>query len=143
MSRQKTTAEVANLKAEHSSLEREIADWRQWWAELKELGQPHFGEMGARLAQFREHLAAHFAHEESQKALSLVENLPPIMVQQLAELREQHEGLLEELEGLIERLQACEPQFDCWSDARNQFDAFLTRLDAHESAEEAAYSRLK
>jgi chromosome segregation ATPase len=143
MNRQDTRAEVASLKTEHSSLEREIADWRQWWAELKELGRPQFGEMGDRLAQFREHLASHFAHEESQKALNLVENLPPETVRQLAKLRDEHGGLLEELDRLIERLQACKPQFDCWSDARKQFDAFLTRLDTHESAEEAAYGRLK
>lgn len=143
MSRQRTQAEVASLKAEHSSLEREIADWRTWWAELKELGQPHFGEMGNRLAQFREHLAAHFAHEESQKDLGLVEDLPPEAVQRLAELRDEHEGLLEELDQLVQRLRSCEPQFTCWSEARKEFDAFLTRLDDHENAEEAAYGRLK
>ena len=41
------------------------------------------------------------------------------------------------------RLQACDPQFEGWSDARSEFDAFLTRLKAHENAEEAAYRRLK
>lgn len=143
MTRQNTQAEVASLKTEHASLEREIADWRQWWAELKEIGQPHFGEMGNRIAQFREHLAAHFAHEESQKGLSLVKDLPPETVQRLAELRDEHAGLLEELDSLIERLQSCEPQFHCWSDARKEFDSFLTRLDSHENAEEAAYGRLK
>jgi hypothetical protein len=143
MNRQDTRTEVASLKSEHTSLEREIAEWRHWWAELKEMGQPHFGEMGARLARFRGHLAAHFAHEESQKALSLVDDLPPETVRRLAELRDEHSGLLEELDGLVERLQSCQPQFDCWSDAREQFDAFLTRLDAHENAEEAAYGRLK
>lgn len=143
MSRQGTQPEVARLKAEHSSLEREIADWRKWWAELREMGQPHFGEMGARLAQFRTHLAAHFAHEESQKALALVEELPPETVARLAELRDEHSGLLEEIDGLVERLQACQPQFDCWGDARREFDAFLTRLGAHETAEEAAYGRAK
>lgn len=143
MSRQRTQAEVASLKAEHSALEREIADWRTWWSELKEIGQPHFGEMGNRLAQFREHLAAHFTHEESQTVLGLVDDLPPETVERLAELRDEHSGLLEEIDGLVERLKACEPQFDCWSDAGKEFDAFLTRLNAHESAEEAAYSCLK
>jgi uncharacterized coiled-coil DUF342 family protein len=143
MSRQQTRSKIDSLKSEHSSLEREIRDWRKWWAELKEIGKPNFGEMGLRLAQFREHLAAHFAHEESQKGLSLVENLRDETVEQLAGLRDEHASLLEELDRLIEQLQAREPKFSCWGDARKEFDAFLTRLDAHENAEEAVYGRLK
>jgi hypothetical protein len=141
--KRQSKVKTSSLKREHSSLEREIREWREWWSQLKELGQPHFGEMGARLAQFREHLAAHFAHEESQKGLSLLASLPDETVLRLASLRDEHGGLLSEIDGLIERLQAGEPQFSCWSDARNEFDAFLDRLDTHERAEEAAYGRLK
>jgi len=142
MSQQNTQADAARLKSEHASLDREIADWRTWWRELNEMGQPHFGEMGDRLAHFRAHLAAHFAHEESQRGLSLVAELPPESVKRLAQLRDEHGSLMEELDRLIMRLQGCEPEVECWGGAHQEFEAFLGRLDAHENAEEAVLSRL-
>lgn len=143
MTGHRAQADAGSLTTEHSSLNREIADWREWWAELKEMGLPNFGEMGARLARFREHLAAHFEHEENEKSLALVEQLPHETLDRLAQLRDEHAGLLADLDHIVERLQACDPQFEGWSDARSEFDAFLTRLKAHENAEEAAYRRLK
>lgn len=136
MSRKVEIPEAATIKSEHASLNREIADWRQWWEELKEMGQPHFGEMGGRLAQFRAHLVTHIAHEEKLLSESTAE-----VAKQLPRLRDGHAGLLSELDRLIERLRACEPDFECWSAARLDFDRFLDHLQAHEADEERLFAR--
>ncbi len=94
------------LKDQHAALDREISDWRTWWKELSELGQPNFGEMGDRLAQLRENLVAHFAIEESHGSPS-----------RATRLREEHPELIAELEGLIARLHSCEGGFECWGGA--------------------------
>ncbi|MCA9073387.1 MAG: hemerythrin domain-containing protein [Planctomycetaceae bacterium] len=137
-----TESDVAALKREHSSLDDEIAEWREWWGQLRDLGDPHFGEMGDRLAQFREHLAAHFAHEESQGCLSLVMELPDNLVKRIAELRDEHPKLLGELDQLISQLQQCDPQLDCWGKAREEFEGFLDQLNTHEEAEDAFLDQL-
>ena len=128
--------EAATIKSEHASLNREIADWRGWWEELKELGQPHFGEMGGRLAQFRAHLITHINHEES-----LLGEAPAEVAKALPRLQEAHAGLLSELDRLIERLRACEPDFNCWGAARSEFEQFLDHLQAHEADEERLLER--
>lgn len=142
MNRQLTATEVAALKREHASLDDEIFEWRQWWGQLSELGEPHFGEMGDRLAQFREHLAAHFEHEERHGCLSLVLELPDDLVQQTADLRDEHPRLLSELDELITRLRKCDPELDCWGKARDEFEAFLDQLNTHEDSEDAMLDQL-
>lgn len=135
-------AAVAALQKEHTLLDREIADWRAWWRELSEMGIPHFGEMGDRLTRFRDHLAAHFAHEEQQGCLPVVIGLPAGSVKQMAELRDDHSPMLAELDRLIARLQACEPDFGSWRNARQDFEAVLDRLNQHEQAEDHLLDQL-
>lgn len=130
-----TKTSFDELKAEHESLSHEIDDWRKWWGELSQMGWPRFGEMGDRLARFREHLAAHFAHEERLGALPIVSEQSPENVAALAELQDEHRPLLEELQGLIDRLKQCEPDVDCWGNARQEFEVFLGKLYHHEEAE--------
>jgi len=142
MSTSKVKSESAVLRKEHASLDHEIADWRTWWRELSELGKPQFGEMGDRLTHLREHLAAHFAHEESQPGLDLSLNLPPNDVQRMAALRDEHKKLLSELDHIINRLCGCSAEYDCWGKAREDFETFLNRLNAHEEAEEAVLNSL-
>ena len=142
MSQPTSQTDVATLKREHSDLDDEIGEWREWWGQLSQLGDPHFGEMGNRLAQFREHLAAHFAHEESQGCLSLVMELPDDLVRRTAELRDEHPKLLSELDALIARLKQREPEFDCWGNAREEFEDYLDRLNSHEEAEDTLLDQL-
>lgn len=66
---------VRSLKREHTCLNQEISRWREWWAELCEIGLPHFGEMGDRVAHLRDHLINHFKHEENESNLPLVTQL--------------------------------------------------------------------
>lgn len=137
MSQQTLQTEAASLKREHASLIHEIDEWRDWWRELAEMGQPHFGEMGDRLAQFRDHLAAHFAHEKKQDYRAMDAELPVEKAGELARLRVEHAALLDDLDQLVDELQKCEPEIGCWSDARYEFEEFLNRLYAHEDAEDA------
>lgn len=137
MSQPTLQTEAASLRREHTSLIQEIDDWREWWRELNELGQPHFGEMGDRLARFREHLAAHFAHEERQDYRTMDAELSAEKAEQLARLRAEHAALLDDLDQLVNELRQCEPNIACWSDARYEFEEFLNRLNDHEDAEGA------
>jgi len=130
-----TRSEVDELKDEHASLEHEIADWRTWWDELSQMGQPHFGEMAARLERFRDHLAAHFVHEEQIGLLPAVSQLPKETVDTVARLQDEHRPMLAKLNQLIVRLRACGPEIGCWGQARQEFEEFLDQLHQHEEAE--------
>ncbi len=137
-----TNIEAAALRNEHTSLNAEVDEWKQWWGELNEMGDPHLGEMGDRLSQFRDHLAAHFAHEENQGWLSMTMEFPAELVEHVAELRDEHSHLLQDLDSLILQLQQCEPGIDCWGEARQRFEDLLDRLNAHENSEDALWDRL-
>ena len=143
MSRIISELEVAALKREHSALDDEIFKWRQWWEQLNEMGQPHFGEMGDRLAHFREHLSSHFEHEERQGCMSLMKHLPEKGADQAEALRKEHPQLLGELDHLISQLQQCEPAFTCWGSAREEFETFLDQLNSHEESEDALLEQLQ
>ncbi len=124
------SASAHSLEHEHRQLHREIEEWRRWWQELSQLGEPHFGEMGDRLAQFREHLATHFQHEEFRGPLS--GPVPSLAADQVAAIWQEHAQLLAELDDLIRRLHACGSEIGCWGEARQAFETFLDRLHAHE-----------
>jgi hypothetical protein len=137
MSQKGEVSKAETIKAEHTSLDREIAAWRQWWEALDEMGQPRFGEMGRRLAEFQAHLVTHVSHEES-----LLSKASAQFAKELPRLRGDHATLLSELDRLIERLRACEPDFECWGAARRDFEQFLDRLQAHEVDEEQLFERI-
>lgn len=117
------------LIQQHAELEREVADWRTWWRELSDFGQPRFGEMGDRLAGFRERLSRHFQEEEFRGPLAGRSG------DSVAALWRDHALLLADLDRMVERLQACGPDVGCWSGARTDFESFLDRLHAHEGRE--------
>ena len=126
----------------HQSLATEIGEWRQWWEELAEMGEPHFGEMGTRLAQFREHLAAHFAEEENGAFLKLVNMADSQTVNEVARLQDEHKMFLTDLDSLVNRLQACDCDMGNWGNARTEFEDFLDRLNSHEEVEEELNERI-
>lgn len=142
MNQENIQAEVKALRDEHASLDCDIAEWRSWWRQLNEMGDPHFGEMGDRLARFREHLQDHFSHEESDGCLTLATKNSRGLSGQVKQLKSEHPELLDELDELIRRLHACDEEFSCWGQARQDFDAFLDRLNAHEAAEDALLERM-
>jgi len=125
--------ELLSLQQEHDQLEQEVQEWRQWWKELGELGQPRLEEMGARVARFRQHLAAHFQHEEFRGPLA--GPAPSAFAPQIAAVWKEHADLLSELDRLASRLQDSDCQAACWGAARAEFETFLDRLHRHEQFE--------
>ena len=135
-----TTMDTADTKAtsklDHATLDHAIAEWREWWGQLAEIGKPKMDEMACRLAQFREHLEEHFLAEENGGLLSLDEGTPPEDVPKITQLRNEHGAFLTDLDQLITQLQGCRPKIDSWGKAREEFEEFLDRLNCHEEAEE-------
>lgn len=120
---------VLSLEQEHEQLEQEILEWRRWWNELSQLGEPHFGEMGRRLSHFRDRLSQHFQHEEFRGPLA-GRNEP-----ETAGVWREHAQLVGQLDQLVNRLHRCGPDVGCWGQARRDFEEFLDRLHLHEANE--------
>lgn len=126
---------IDRFEKEHADLERQIEEWRSWWRELRELGTPHFNEMGTRLQQLRTHLARHMSREETCEFLKDI-TLDDAHRQASADmLRQQHAELLLRLDELIRRLGSCEPEYSCWGDARQDFEHWLDDLHSLERRE--------
>ena len=127
------------LQNEHERLSREIADLRTWWQELRELGNPHFGEMADRIHAFREHLADHFQHEVRYRERADTTQLSENAQERLAELHAQHDAFLEKLDRLQVALSTCDAGINCWGDAGGAFDAILNELEEHEQDERKVF----
>jgi hypothetical protein len=123
------------FQAEHADLARRVEEWRDWWEELRDLGLPHFNEMGYRLYQFREALAEHMRHEETAPRLRELARLVLGQEGVAGRLWEEHEKLLKRLDEIIERLRACTPSYACWGEARDDFERWLIDLQDHEERE--------
>jgi DNA-binding transcriptional MerR regulator len=120
---------------EQVDLHQKIDEWRAWWKELAEFGDPRFGEMGVRVEEIRNVLAQHFEHEENSDLFKELGETQPGIAQQSQKLLTEHRQFIENLNRLCSRLKASEPDFDFWGDARREFEQFLDHLESHESAE--------
>lgn len=135
-----TTHEIAvELEQEHQALQQEAEEWRQWWRELQDYGQPRFGEMGERIAHFQAHLQSHFQHEETSGPLAEGARVPPALRLHIRKLRIEHGQLLSELAAVIAGLNECGTAFANWGDARQKFEAFLDHLQRHDQEEHALF----
>lgn len=119
----------------HAGLHEEIGEWREWWRQLCEIGQPNFGEMAARMAHFREHLEFHFSEMERGGCASSFTKAEPQISAEIRKLKEEHPVLLKELDAIIEELHSLQPNV-CWGEARQRVEDFLDQLHEHEQAEE-------
>lgn len=129
---------------EHAELNQQIADWRSWWEELQQLGLPHFGEMGDRVARFRETLAAHFHHEEfSGPFADLTETAEPANQLQIKEFWQEHHRILEALDGLVQKLKKCQPEESCWTAARSEFETVIQQFEAQEQREDELLKKIR
>ena len=133
----KEIATKLDLLAEHRELMRKVAELRQWWEQLDELGSPRFGEMGDRLSELREVLATHFADEEEGGYLASALAVAPQFSERAAQLQKQHAEFLQTLERIIADLKAPEPRCQGWNEARLRVEKFLAQLRQHEAAENA------
>lgn len=134
--------ELDRFEREHADLEQQVQAWRQWWCELREMGMPHFNEMGLRLKSFRDQVAEHMRHEEASPYLQDLAHGNPDYQLEAAHLWNDHRRLLHDLDALIARLSACEPVYECWGAARQDFEAWLLALHTHEREETEWMRRL-
>jgi hypothetical protein len=124
------------LSDEHDGLRKQIADLRQFWSEVSQLGRgPQYEEMGHRVHLLRDMLAAHFASEERGGYLSPAIKAAPQFATSARELESQHADFLRILDYFIERLAKCESAYHCWQEVRVDFEDFMQRLDRHEAEE--------
>jgi hypothetical protein len=90
-----------------------------------------------RLGALRQHLAHHFEQEERggymEESLTRMPRLSRAVRAVLAE----HPALLADLDGLLERLAARDSVSESWRQAGRDFEAFASRLLAHERNENA------
>jgi iron-sulfur cluster repair protein YtfE (RIC family) len=139
-----TTHEIVfELEQEHQALQQEVDEWRKWWQELQEFGQPRFGEMGERLAHFQAHMQSHFRHEETSGPLAESANMSPTVQPRIRKLRNEHGQLLSELAAIIAGLSECGTAFANWGDARQGFEAFLNHLQRHDLEEHELFEELE
>ncbi|MBD3676170.1 MAG: hypothetical protein HUJ26_21885 [Planctomycetaceae bacterium] len=120
---------------EQHELHHKINEWRDWWSELSELGEPRFGEMHDRLQLIRQKLRTHFHREEESGFLHENSDLKEKHSEQVTELLSDHRELLSDLDRLCEKLGATESGFVTWGQAKRSFDALLKELDRQEQIE--------
>lgn len=134
------TSEDSQIQAttfhnEQHELHHKVDEWREWWSELSELGEPRFGEMHDRLQLIRNRLKDHFQHEEEAGFIHENSALKAKYQKQLKQLRSDHQQLLSDLDRMCDRLKTAEPELMTWGDAKSDFEQFLIDLDHHEQIE--------
>ena len=90
-----------------------------------------------RLERLREHLARHFAQEEEGGFLEESLARMPRLAGAAREVLAEHPSLLADLDRLLERLAARDIAPGAWRQAGHDFEAFASRLLAHERNENA------
>jgi len=90
-----------------------------------------------RLQELRDHLARHFAQEEGEGFLEESLTRMPRLSQAVREVLAEHPQLLAEIDGLLDRLAARDSGGEAWRQAGRDFEAFASRLLAHERNENA------
>lgn len=127
------------FQSEEHAMHRKIDEWREWWNELSEFGQPRFGEMHDRLRTIRDHLAAHFEHEEQSGFFQRVIEMKPETAGQATSLLSDHQKFLNDLNRLCSRLGSPEPEFESWEQAKQAVEEFLCELEKHEKEEHTLF----
>lgn len=124
------------MSDEHTDIHHQIADLRQFWNEVNQMGHgPKYEEMGDRVREFRENLAKHMAREEQGGYLADAVDNAPQLADSARKLGAEHAEFLKTLDNFIGRLNTCESAYQCWDEVRTEFERFIQRLDQHESAE--------
>ncbi len=124
-------------QSEDRQLKSYMDELREWMNQVNQLGIPHFGEAGSRLASLRQRLQQHFEREDE-----IVQSLAAHFVASdatVAALRansgEDHQLILNRLDSLMKRLHQLEPPFESWLAAMNEIELFVEGLNQHEKDE--------
>ena len=128
----------ARWRQEHDELDQVTGELRQWTYEVGQVGIPHFGEAGDKLAKVRQRLVEHFKREEEigQQLLDDCKNSAEA-ISTCRSASQDHEHLLGRITDLIVRLQQPEAPFESWQQAVREVELFLDALEQHEEHEEA------
>ena len=92
---------------------------------------------GAAMADVLPHTARQFAQEERGGFMEDSLCRMPRLAEAAREVLAEHPALLAELDGLLERLAARDSGGEVWRQAGHDFEAFASRLLAHERNENA------
>lgn len=123
--------------AEDQELRSHIDQMRQWMNEVNQLGIPHFGEAGDRLASLRKRLSQHFNREdEIIESLAANSGDSATAIEDLrSRSQSEHQQLLNRVDELSHRLNLIDPPFSSWTAATQEIEGFVDELQRHEQAE--------
>lgn len=94
-------------------------------------------EVAGRLGTLRQHLARHFEQEERGGFMEESLCRMPRLARAARGVLAEHPALLADVDGLLERLAARDSGGEAWQQAGRDFEAFASRLLAHERNENA------
>ncbi len=135
MDQAEIAVELQHLVREHEELRSRIESENAWWREVRELGKPRFGEMGFRLAHFRERLASHFEREESLEESAIRQSVCKASPDQFQTMVGDHRDLLGRLDKIIAKANDSGGSYACWGDIGLEFSELIHAIDEHESEE--------
>lgn len=125
---------MGHLLAQHRELHDRMLDARTAFAAASAGPTPAVRE---RLAVLRDHLARHFEQEERGGFLEESQARMPRLSRAARMVLEEHPALLGDLDRLLERIGARDIGVEPWRQAGRDFEAFASRLLAHERNENA------
>jgi|GEM_PF-601238 len=123
------------LLDEHEQILSHLKDLNCWWSELDEHGIPKYGEMGTRVAGFRDLLARHFDDEEQEGYFKPLLDEEPGFCIMVPDFKEKHTATLSRFDDFIARLKQPEPPFQNWGAALAEFENLMEDIRAHEKQE--------
>jgi hypothetical protein len=100
-------------------------------------GEVARAEAAGRLGGLRQHLARHFEQEERGGFMEESLTRMPRLAAAVREVMGEHPALLADLDRLLKRLAARDSGEEAWRQAGRDFEAFASRLLAHERNENA------
>jgi len=128
-------AVLGHLLAEHRDLHARLLELRADFSQPRSPGAAGIESLRGRLQGLREHLARHFAQEESgghlEESISRIPRLSPAARAVVAE----HPRLLAEVDALLERLAVRDIPVASWTAAAAGFATFTAHLLDHERKE--------
>jgi iron-sulfur cluster repair protein YtfE (RIC family) len=126
---------MGHLLAQHRELHDLLVDARGMFQQPP--GEVARADAAARLGALRQHLARHFVQEEQGGFMEESLTRMPRLARAVGQVMAEHPTLLAELDGLLEGLAARDSGGEAWRQAGRDFEAFASRLLAHERNENA------
>jgi hypothetical protein len=126
---------MGHLLAQHRELHDLLVDARGMLQQPP--GEVARADAAARLGALRQHLARHFVQEEQGGFMEESLTRMPRLARAVGRVMAEHPTLLAELDGLLEGLAARDSGGEAWRQAGRDFEAFASRLLAHERNENA------